>query len=225
MSMKRKIGIGLLCLVLVIGGGGLWLYQYLFHNLDEETKERIDAEIGSITSDVQQQIREKKEQLEQGETSEGDTPDSDASNNESGELSEEASQVITNNTESLNQKTTALLNIYYSGMKELEGQGNAIVNQLLSNAKKDYQNVKSSGGGKTELLSLASAYSNQASAMESGLDASVEGLLSELRSDLVEEGVSASDADAIISQLRSEYKNKKQTRYNEVYAQFQAVLK
>ena len=117
------------------------------------------------------------------------------------------------------------MEIYYNGMKELEGQGNAIVNQLLSNAKADYKKVKDAGGGNDQLMSLASAYSNQASALESGMDASVEGLLSSLKSDLTAGGLPKADADKIVSQLRSEYKARKKARYDEVYAQFQAVLK
>ena len=241
--MKRKIVIGLLCLAVILGLAGIGIYQWLFNSLDAETKAQIDQEIGSITDQVNQQIQAEKDRLE-SEESDGESSDAtgDSASGSSGEtgassgtsgtsgstgaqLSGGASSVITSGTESLTKKTAGIVEIYYNGMKELEGQGNAIVNQLLSNAKADYKKVKDAGGGNDQLMSLASAYSNQASALESGMDASVEGLLSSLKSDLTAGGLPKADADKIVSQLRSEYKARKKARYDEVYAQFQAVLK
>lgn len=238
--MKRKIVIGLLCLAVILGLAGIGIYQWLFNSLDAETKAQIDQEIGTITDQVNQQIQAEKDRLENEET-DGEDPDAtgDDAPGQSGEtgassgtsgstgaqLSGGASSVITSGTESLTKKTAGIVEIYYNGMKELEGQGNAIVNQLLSNAKADYKKVKDAGGGNDQLMSLASAYSNQASALESGMDASVEGLLSSLKSDLTAGGLPKADADKIVSQLRSEYKARKKARYDEVYAQFQAVLK
>ncbi|MBO4991929.1 MAG: hypothetical protein J6E42_07230 [Firmicutes bacterium] len=241
--MKRKIVIGLLCLAVMLGLAGIGIHQWLFNSLDAETKAQIDQEIGSITDQVNQQIQAEKDRLE-SEESDGESSDAtgDSASGSSGEtgassgtsgtsgstgaqLSGGASSVITSGTESLTKKTAGIVEIYYNGMKELEGQGNAIVNQLLSNAKADYKKVKDAGGGNDQLMSLASAYSNQASALESGMDASVEGLLSSLKSDLTAGGLPKADADKIVSQLRSEYKARKKARYDEVYAQFQAVLK
>lgn len=238
--MKRKIVIGLLCLAVILGLAGIGIYQWLFNSLDAETKAQIDQEIGSITDQVNQQIQAEKDRLESeesdgessdatGDNASGSSGETGASSGTSGstgaQLSGGASSVITSGTESLTKKTAGIVEIYYNGMKELEGQGNAIVNQLLSNAKADYKKVKDAGGGNDQLMSLASAYSNQASALESGMDASVEGLLSSLKSDLTAGGLPKADADKIVSQLRSEYKARKKARYDEVYAQFQAVLK
>ena len=238
--MKRKIVIGLLCLAVILGLAGVGIYQWLFNSLDAETKAQIDQEIGSITDQVNQQIQAEKDRLESeesdgessdaaGDNASGSSGETGASSGTSGstgaQLSGGASSVITSGTESLTKKTAGIVEIYYNGMKELEGQGNAIVNQLLSNAKADYKKVKDAGGGNDQLMSLASAYSNQASALESGMDASVEGLLSSLKSDLTAGGLPKADADKIVSQLRSEYKARKKARYDEVYAQFQAVLK
>ena len=238
--MKRKIVIGLLCLAVILGLAGVGIYQWLFNSLDAETKAQIDQEIGTITDQVNQQIQEEKDRLENeesdgessdatGDNASGSSGETGASSGTSGstgaQLSGGASSVITSGTESLTKKTAGIVEIYYNGMKELEGQGNAIVNQLLSNAKADYKKVKDAGGGNDQLMSLASAYSNQASALESGMDASVEGLLSSLKSDLTAGGLPKADADKIVSQLRSEYKARKKARYDEVYAQFQAVLK
>ena len=241
--MKRKIVIGLLCLAVILGLAGIGIYQWLFNSLDAATKAQIDQEIGSITDQVNQQIQAEKDRLESeesdgessdatGDNASGSSGETGASSGTSGtsgstgaQLSGGASSVITSGTESLTKKTAGIVEIYYNGMKELEGQGNAIVNQLLSNAKADYKKVKDAGGGNDQLMSLASAYSNQASALESGMDASVEGLLSSLKSDLTAGGLPKADADKIVSQLRSEYKARKKARYDEVYAQFQAVLK
>ena len=238
--MKRKIGIGIICLLAVIIVAGAVGYQYLFNNLDEETKGKIDEEIGTIAGQVQENIQAGKEQIplddeeveqqdqknDQDQATVPEVPSGTVKPQKpSGEtLSGEAANVVTEGTEALTKRTAALVELYYGGLKELETKGNAIVDQLLSNAKEDYKRVTESGGGKSELVSLASAYSNQASAMESGMDASVEGLLVELKKDLVEEGVSASEADTIISQLRNEYKTKKKARYDQVYAKFQEVL-
>lgn len=237
--MKKKIGIGLLSLVVLvalIGAGGYW---YLFGDVDEEIKNQVDQELGAISGQIQENIQAEKEQLSAEEIkgkveepapeqpSDVETPtkpeEPTETKLEKGQLSEEAASVITSGTESLTTKTAGLVNIYYKGMKGLEIEGNSIVDQLLSNAKADYKRVTESGG-KEELLSLAKAYSNQASAMESGMDASVEGLLAELKKDMLDEGAPKDDVDQIISQLRNEYKTKKKTRYTEIYAKFQKVL-
>jgi len=231
--MKRRLVIGLLCLGLILAVAAGGLYVYLFHNLDEETRAKIEQEIGAISDQVNEQIQQEKDRLDEADGTDSSSGDGETDGEDgvsgngssaSGQLSGEAASVITCGTDSLTKRTAAIVEIYYGGMKELEGQGNAIVNQLLANAKADYKRVTDAGGGKDQLMSLASAYSNQASAMESGVDASVEGLLSQMKSDLIAEGLSSQDAKKIISQLRSEYKAKKKARYDEVYAQFQAVL-
>lgn len=223
--MKRRLILGLLCLLLVCGGIAIGGYVYLFHNLDEESKTQINQEIGTINDQVKEQIQEEKDRLKEAQE-DGASSEEESEETTGGELlSGGAASVVTSGVESLTKRSAAIVNIYYGGMKELEGQGNAIVNQLLSNAKADYKRITDAGGGKDQLTSLASSYSNQASAMESGIDASVEGLLAQMKSDLIAEGVSSQDAKKIVSQLRSEYKAKKKARYNEVYAQFQAALK
>jgi len=238
--MKKTIGIGLICLVFLIaliGAGGYW---YLFGNVDEQIQNQVDQQIGQISGQIQENIQAEKEQLSAEETkgkeeepaperpSDVEAPSKQEEPTETkpekGKLSEEAASVITSGTESLTTKTAGLVNIYYKGMKGLETEGNSIVDQLLSNAKADYKRVTESSGGKEELLSLAKAYSNQASAMESGMDASVEGLLAELKKDMLDEGAPKDDVDQIISQLRNEYKIKKKARYDEIYAKFQKVL-
>lgn len=217
--MKQKVGIIIACIlavILLIGGA---IYVYLFHNIDPETRKQIEETIGTITDQVDEQIQTEKDQLEEATSEEGeeDIPGS-------AELVGGASEVISSGTESLTKKTASIIEIYYGGMQKLEGEGNAIVNQLVANAKADYKRIKADGGGKDQLMSLASAYSNQASAMESGMDSSVEGLLSRMKNDLTAAGMSKKDADKIVSQLRSEYKSRKNARYNEVYSEFQAAL-
>lgn len=232
--MKKKIGIGLLCLLLIVGGTALWGYHYLFHNLDEETKAKIDADVDTITTSVLEDIRKQKEELlndieQDGSATAGSSGSKEPqgggndSGSAEGKLSNEAAQVITEGTESLTKRTAAIVDIYYSGMSELELQGNDIVNQLLSNAKADYKKIKTDGGGKSDLLSLASSYSNQASALESGMDASVEGLLSDLKTDLTHGGMDEKDAVRIADQLRAEYKERKSARYNEILEKYKKL--
>lgn len=225
--MKKKIMIVLLCFVAVIGGLLLWGYQYMFHNLDEETKSRIDQEIGTITDQVNERIQAEKDSLNLDDE-EGAGEDGQSQREESDGarpvLSAEVSQVVSQGVDSLTWKAASILEIYFDGMETLSDEGNAIVNQMLSNAKEDYKKIKAAGGGKQDLVSLASAYSNQASAMESGIDASVESLLSQLSQDLTDQGVASGDVKAITEQLRKEYKKQKSERYDEIMAKYKKMI-
>ena len=222
----KKIFIVIVCMILLLCIAGGVGYYFFFNHIDADTKAEVDKEIEIINDRVATIIDEEKAVIDiainKPEEDEDMTGEKKDLTNPA--LSEEVSSVIQTGTEQLTVDTVKIIEAYYKGMKALEEEGNAIVSQLLSNAKADYAKLKEENGTKKDLIALASAYSNQAKAMESGMDTSVDRLLNELEKELKACGLEGKDSSDIINQLRDEYKVKKNQRYNEVLEKYQKLI-
>jgi len=112
------------------------------------------------------------------------------------------------------QKIAAVKSVYEKGLLQLQEQGNAMVDGLLTSVKGEYAALKASGAGKSAILDLALSYMGRASAMEREIDAGFNAMISNLSSELSAVHMPEKEIVAYTTALQASYKSQKDQRRN-----------
>lgn len=207
MVIKRRRGILLLSvgiLLVIVAGAFFFGHQLLFNNLGRDEIQAIDYEVDAITQAIMEDIVIAKSSEPEQTTEEG--PETVVT--EPAEAEKNPVGVHVGNEEEI-AKTIAA---YENGFAKLKAEGDSIVDRLVVEVKAEYQAMKSSGGGKVDLMKLASSYTSKAKAYEGSLDKSVDILITKMNEDLLAAGMDENKAQEYINRLKGEYKKQKEER-------------
>lgn len=196
----------LILLVVAVYGG----YQLLFGSIDPDEKAAIDQEIDKVTQEILKGI-------ESGINSPQSLLPEEELGHETGDPTTGENQQLGTGQEAKDpaQENEAISNtiaVYENGFSKLQSEGNAIVDRLIAGIKADYKSLQASEARKSELAKLATSYSNRAKALESGIDSSVNVLVSKMEEDLLAAGMGEAEAQGYINRLKDEYKKQKDER-------------
>ena len=199
---KKKKRIIIIVILLALAVLAFLGYRILFDNIDPDEKAAIEGEMEQITQDILDSIKEEGDQITE---SEGGT--------ESNQPSEKS-----------DDNRDKILAIYNKGFSKLEEQGNGIVDRLVNGIKADYDALTASGAGKSQLAKLATSYTNRAKVLESGMDSSVNAMLSQMSIDLKAAGASEEEIKAYINEYKEAYNRQKESRRNLILKKAKSFL-
>lgn len=234
--MKKRTKVILISIPLIILLLLFAAYQILFNSIDEESRKAIEQQVNRLTTSVLDDVKTDVEKglSDSGEERQGEEPDSQGGSRDEQEPSAQAegSPSGSGPSKAMNpekwagasQKEKVTMDAYYKAAQKLETEGNQIVNNLLAAAKADYKALKDRGGGKSEMVSLATSYTNRAKVLENQMDGSVNSVIAQMKADLKAAGASQSDVDSYVSSFRSQYNQKKEARRSAVLGKVQELM-
>jgi hypothetical protein len=216
MMVKRRIKkpVKIIAILLVITFCiAIFFYQYLFNSISASDKADIAKEMDRITGEV---FKEVEENINVESDIEDDAFDDPSVGGSSGNIAVQEDRK--------EQTITRTVKAYEKGFKTLQTEGNAVIDRLLTGVKNDYAEAKSSGSGKAELAKLAASYTNRAKVMEEGMDSSVNALLEKMALDLKDAGMSEPDVKSYIKEVKSKYKEEKESRRKQIFEEAKKYL-
>ncbi len=188
---KNKFFITLGIAVVIIAAVTFLGHQLLFNSIDQEEKDAISEEVDKITQAIVDEIESDDQNQPEGET---------VSENEGNANSAKDGEI------------SRIIASYENGFERLKGEGNSIVDRMITEVKEEYRAMKSSGGGKVDLTKLATAYTNRSKAYEDGLDSTLDVLIVRMEGDLKAAGMDKEKIQDYISRIKTEYKEQKDER-------------
>jgi len=207
---RSKVILGILTVFVAVAAFlGYNGYKAFFGGIDSDYKEQISREMESITEDILAELNP------QEAASEEPAPESGTGSPEA-PPAQPAPPVPTPPEPALPDpaRIQAVIDSYEGGFAKLQAQGNSVIDGLIGDAKAEYEALRASGAGKTELLNLAVSYMGKATAMEKEVDAGFNALVSGVSAELKAAGMSGEEIAAYVAELQAAYKTEKDARRN-----------